>query len=258
MLINENKLVDNNQQARNEEKKVNNFSNQENMEDQNNIEKNSESNTLLVTNLNYNEMKNTLTTSTFNNTTLKDMIQSYNFPANISTLHQALQDAETKLAQCNGVKDKTAQKRVRKAQNDLKAELQKTLLPTPIEEWEYKEEEGKYIIKKSQKMVILAFAPSLMDLSSNDKLAMDIVNDDLLEKNSSKYLTSAGIFANANIVLTDLNGNTIPANTPDVRFILGGYKDIKIMQAIHKLNINALKIHPFILSPTWKIENLHR
>ena len=240
MLINENKLVDNNQQARNEEKKVNNFSNQENMEDQNNIEKNSESNTLLVTNLNYNEMKNTLTTSTFNNTTLKDMIQSYNFPANISTLHQALQDAETKLAQCNGVKDKTAQKRVRKAQNDLKAELQKTLLPTPIEEWEYKEEEGKYIIKKSQKMVILAFAPSLMDLSSNDKLAMDIVNDDLLEKNSSKYLTSAGIFANANIVLTDLNGNTIPANTPDVRFILGGYKDIKIMQAIHKLNINAL------------------
>ena len=210
------------------------------MEDLNNIEKNSESNTLLVTNLNYNEMKNTLTTSTFNNTTLKDMIQSYNFPANISTLHQALQDAETKLAQCNGVKDKAAQKRVRKAQNDLKAELQKTLLPTPIEEWEYKEEEGKYIIKKSQKMVILAFAPSLMDLSSNDKLAMDIVNDDLLEKNSSKYLTSAGIFANASIVLTDLNGNTIPANTPDVRFILGGYKDIKIMQAIHKLNINAL------------------
>ena len=37
MLINENKLVDNNQQARNEEKKVNNFSNQENMEYQNNI-----------------------------------------------------------------------------------------------------------------------------------------------------------------------------------------------------------------------------
>ena len=138
------------------------------------------------------------------------------------------------------MKDKTARKRVRKAQNDLKTELQKTLLPTLIEEWEYKEEGGKCIIEKSQKMVVLAFAPSLINLSSNDKLAMDIVNDDLLEKNSSKFLTSADIFAKEGINLTDLNGNTIPANTPNVRFILGGYKDIKIMQAIHKLNINAL------------------
>ena len=214
-----------------EEKSVNNTLNQENMEYQNNIEKNSERNNTRANNLNNNDMKTI---------TLKDMIQNYNLPANIITLYQALQDAETKLAQCNGVKDKTARKRVRNAQNDLKAELQKTLLPTLIEEWEYKEEGGKCIIEKSKKMMVLAFAPSLINLSSNDKMAMDIVNDDLLEKNSSKFLTSADIFANEGINLTDLNGNTIPANTPDVRFILGGYKDIKIMQAIHKLNINAL------------------
>lgn len=214
-----------------EEKSVNNSLNPEIMEDQNNIEKNSESNNTTTNNLNNNDMKTI---------TLKDMIQNYNLPANILTLYQALQDTETKLVQCNGVKDKTARKRVRKAQNDLKTELQKTLLPTLIEEWEYKEEGGKCIIEKSQKMVVLAFAPSLINLSSNDKLAMDIVNDDLLEKNSSKFLTSADIFAKEGINLTDLNGNTIPANTPNVRFILGGYKDIKIMQAIHKLNINAL------------------
>ena len=125
-----------------EEKSVNNTLNQENMEDQNNIEKNSESNTTIANNLNYNDMKNITTTSTPCNITLKDMIQNYNLSIKISTSYQALQDAETKLAQCNGVKDKTAQKKVRKAQNDLKAELQKTLLPTPIEEWVYKKEEN--------------------------------------------------------------------------------------------------------------------
>ena len=224
-----------------EEKSVNNTLNQENMEDQNNIEKNSESNTTIANNLNYNDMKNITTTSTPCNITLKDMIQNYNLSIKISTSYQALQDAETKLAQCNGVKDKTAQKKVRKAQNDLKAELQKTLLPTPIEEWVYKKEEnGNYSVEVISKMVMIAAAPSLVNLTAKDKLAMDVVNDGLLEKDDPKHFCKAKLFYSEGIELIDLNGNPIPKDTPDVLVMIGSLKEQRIIKAIHAQNLSSI------------------
>jgi len=198
-----------------EEKSVNNTLNQENMEDQNNIEKNSESNTTIANNLNYNDMKNITTTSTPCNITLKDMIQNYNLSIKISTSYQALQDAETKLAQCNGVKDKTAQKKVRKAQNDLKAELQK-------------------------KMVMIPAAPSLVNLTAKDKLAMDVVNDGLLEKDDPKHFCKAKLFYSEGIELIDLNGNPIPKDTPDVLVMIGSIKEQRIIKAIHAQNLSSI------------------
>lgn len=75
--------------------------------------------------------------------------------------------------------------------------------------------------RKKDKVVILGYAPSIINLSTtNDKLAMDIVNDDRLEKDSTKYLATADIFYQENIELRDLNGNIIPANTADVCYML--------------------------------------
>ena len=231
MLDSTDKIVDNNQQTESEAKLVINNLNPEKMEDKNNSEKNSERSNTIVNSLNNSDRK----------ISLEELINEFDLSATIKSLYQELKKAKEKLAQAKENRQKNALRKVARAKKALKEELQKNLLPTPIEKWKPKEEEGKLVIERKIEMVILGYAPSIINLSTtNDKLAMDIVNDDLLEKDSTKYLATADIFYQENIELRDLNGNIIPANTADVCYMLGSVKDQRIIQAIHKLNIDAL------------------
>lgn len=224
------KVVDDSQQMKIEEKLVSNPLTSEIMEDKDNIGTRTQSDTLIKNNLKNKNMKNTL----------EKLIEDFNLPSAISTLHEELKQAEEKLEKTKENRKKSVQKKVAKAKKALKEELQKNLLPTPVEEWKYREENGKCIIEKSIKMIILAFAPSLVTPFSNDKLAMDIVNAGLFEKDTTKYLSSADIFYQENIELKDLNGNSIPPHTTNVYYMLGSLKDQRIMQAIYKQNLDAL------------------
>lgn len=234
-------MVDNNQQIQSEEKSVINPLNPEIMENKNNSGINLERNNTIVNDLNNNDMKSTPLASTDNNNALKDMIQNNNLPTKISTLYQILQDAKTKLVQCNGKREQNARKRVRKAQNDLKEALQQTLLPTPIEEWRYnKGKDGNSSIEIITKMVMIAAVPSLVSLAVKDRLAMDIVDDELFEKNTEKHLTAAGMFFDENITLTTLNGVSIEQKQPDLYVMVGSPKEQRTIQAIYNWNIEAL------------------
>ena len=214
-----------------EAKLVSNTLNPESMEDKDTHKKELEGNNMEITNFKNITM----------NISLEELINKFDLSATIKSLHQELKKAKEKLAQAKENRQKNALRKVARAKKALKEELQKNLLPTPIEKWKPKEEEGKLVIERKVEMVILGYAPSIINLSTtNDKLAMDIVNDDLLEKDSTKYLATADIFYQENIELRDLNGNIIPANTADVCYMLGSVKDQRIIQAIHKLNIDAL------------------
>ena len=231
MLENNNKIVGNNQQTESEAKLVSNTLNPESMEDKDTLKRELEGNNMEINNLKNSTMK----------ISLEELINEFDLSATIKSLYQELKKAKEKLAQAKENRQKNALRKVARAKKALKEELQKNLLPTPIEKWKPKEEEGKLVIERKIEMVILGYAPSIINLSTtNDKLAMDIVNDDLLEKDSTKYLATADIFYQENIELRDLNGNIIPANTADVCYMLGSVKDQRIIQAIHKLNIDAL------------------
>lgn len=231
MLENNNKIVGNNQQTESEAKLVSNTLNPESMEDKDTLKRELEGNNMEINNLKNSTMK----------ISLEELINELDLSATIKSLYEELKKAKEKLAQAKEERKKNALRKVARAKKALKEELQKNLLPTPIEKWKPKEEEGKLVIERKIEMVILGYAPSIINLSTtNDKLAMDIVNDDLLEKDSTKYLATADIFYQENIELRDLNGNIIPANTADVCYMLGSVKDQRIIQAIHKLNIDAL------------------
>ena len=200
MLENNNKIVGNNQQTESEAKLVSNTLNPESMEDKDTLKRELEGNNMEINNLKNSTMK----------ISLEELINELDLSATIKSLYEELKKAKEKLAQAKENRQKNALRKVARAKKALKEELQKNLLPTPIEKWKPKEEEGKLVIERKIEMVILGYAPSIINLSTtNDKLAMDIVNDDLLEKDSTKYLATADIFYQENIELRDLNGRCL-------------------------------------------------
>ncbi|HJF71758.1 MAG TPA: hypothetical protein K8V05_13475 [Butyricimonas virosa] len=100
--------------------------------------------------------------------------------------------------------------------------------------------ENGYFIKTEIKPVIIAVIPDLTKLPKKDKLAREVLNDELLEKDDPKHFCKAELFYSEGIELIDLNGNPIPKDTPDVLVMVGSIKEQRIIKAIHAQNLSSI------------------
>lgn len=109
-----------------------------------------------------------------------------------------------------------------------------------VEIWTKEKVENGYFIKTEIKPMIIAVIPDLTKLPKKDKLAREILNEVLLEKNDPKHFCKAELFYSEGIELLDLNGNPIPRDTPDVLVIVGSIKEQRIIKAIHSQNLTFI------------------
>ena len=79
-----------------------------------------------------------------------------------------------------------------------------------------------------------------MKLQKRDKLAQEVLNEELLEKDDPKHFCKAELFYPEGIELIDLNGNPIPQDTPNVLVMIGSTKEQRIIRAIYKQNVKML------------------
>ena len=120
--------------------------------------------------------------------------------------------------------------------NELKASLHKM----PVEICTKEAKAGGYFVKTERKEMIIAKIANLTSLPEKDKLAREVLNDELLEKNDPKHFCKAELFYSEGIKLIDLNGNPIPKDTPDVLVMIGSIKEQRITKAIHAQNLSSI------------------
>ena len=120
--------------------------------------------------------------------------------------------------------------------NELKASLHKM----PVEICTKEAKAGGYFVKTERKEMIIAKIANLTSLPEKDKLAREVLNDELLEKNDPKHFCKAELFYSEGIKLIDLNGNPIPKDTPDVLVMIGSIKEQRIIKAIHAQNLSSI------------------
>ena len=120
--------------------------------------------------------------------------------------------------------------------NELKASLHKM----PVEICTKEATADGYFVKTERKEMIIAKIANLTSLPEKDKLAREVLNDELLEKNDPKHFCKAELFYSEGIELLDLNGNPIPKDTPDVLVMIGSIKEQRIIKAIHAQNLSSI------------------
>ena len=113
-------------------------------------------------------------------------------------------------------------------------------LQSQVEIWTKEKVENGYFIKTEIQPVIIAVIPDLMKLQKRDKLAQEVLNEELLEKDDPKHFCKAELFYSEGIELIDLNGNPIPQDTPNVLVMIGSIKEQRIIRAIYKQNVKML------------------
>jgi len=134
-----------------------------------------------------------------------------------------------------------ARKKVEKARKAFKTELEKHTLPIPVEFWSMEEEEEDNILyKKETKHVILATLPLFNISPRTTRKAMELLDSPSLELNSSKFMVAAELFYKERVELSDLNGNPIPENTPNVYVLACPVKEQVVLAAIYRKNLEAI------------------
>lgn len=113
-------------------------------------------------------------------------------------------------------------------------------LQSQVEIWTKEKVDNGYFIKTEIQPVIIAVIPDLMKLQKRDKLAQEVLNEELLEKDDPKHFCKAELFYSEGIELIDLNGNPIPQDTPNVLVMIGSTKEQRIIRAIYKQNVKML------------------
>ena len=119
-------------------------------------------------------------------------------------------------------------------------ELKASLHKMPVEICTKEAKAGGYFVKTERKEMIIAKIANLTSLPEKDKLAREVLNDELLEKNDPKHFCKAELFYSEGIKLIDLNGNPIPKDTPDVLVMIGSIKEQRITKAIHAQNLSSI------------------
>lgn len=119
-------------------------------------------------------------------------------------------------------------------------ELKASFHKMPVEICTKEVKEDGYFMRTERKEIIIAKVANLTSLPKKDKLAREILNDGLLEKDDQKHFCKAELFYSEGIELIDLNGNPIPKDTPDVLVMIGSIKEQRIIKAFHSKNLISI------------------
>lgn len=119
-------------------------------------------------------------------------------------------------------------------------ELKASLNKMPVEICTKEAKAGGYFVKTERKEMIIAKIANLTSLPEKDKLAREILNEALLEKDDPKHFCKAELFYSEGIELIDLNGNPIQKDTSDVLVMIGSIKEQRIIKAIHSKNLSSI------------------
>lgn len=160
---------------------------------------------------------------------------------NLESAKENVIKARTNLKSHTGSRgEKKYHKELIKAESAYKKELMKTPLKLPVEIWTVENKEGIEILRKEKQEVIIALSPLNYTVTKqNVKQAEELYTNKHFEQNEAKYFTSGEIFYKENIPLTDLNGNSIPKDTP-VIVPIGSVQIQIIIATLYKLNITAM------------------
>ena len=169
----------------------------------------------------------------------KRVMKEKNTPT-LAALQSAVKAAKEKLEQCTEREKEKIQKQLARAKNAYRKKLQQTVLPMPVEFWVQEPRGEEYITKKEVKEVIIAQNPSFCTTTRGRQQVKEIYNNPYFEKDAAKYMTSAQIYFDANITLTDLNNNPIQKGGQDVLVPVCSAKEQLVIQLIYSLNIEAM------------------
>lgn len=175
---------------------------------------------------------------------MKEKVESGN-ANNIHILRQEVEDAKQEMENYTGNKKTVRAKLVttyNKALKALKAVIERQMRPVlSVQIWrtESDEKDAIMIAKEEKEIIIAVSSYNLQTKPAAIKMALQCLTDKHFEVDAPKYVTPAELFYNAGIKLTDLNGNIIPQNTPNVYVPVGGADQHTIFFAAHKMNIDA-------------------
>lgn len=182
----------------------------------------------------------------------------------IDQLRQEAEDAKKAVEEnADGLKTKQKAREVtyRKAVKAIKKWFEKQLLPLlPVQFWhtESDEKDAVMITKKEAEIIIGISDYNLQTKPTVIDIATECLTDLFFEYDAPKYVTPAKLFYNNGIELKDLNGNTIPKDTPNVYVPIGGAATHAVFCAAHKLNIEE-KVNnaPKIILSNVRVKNLN-
>lgn len=136
----------------------------------------------------------------------------------------------------------SAQTNIAKAKRKYIAALQSVELPTTkVEFWEVEEADAESILinKKRADIIIATSTYSMTVTKVAVELGKDLIKDSKFEK-TTLFVTDAKLFYEADIELTDLNGNIIPKGTPNVYVSVDTANGFWQWKTYHETNINAI------------------
>lgn len=136
----------------------------------------------------------------------------------------------------------SAQTNIAKAKRKYTAALQAVELPTTkVEFWEVEEANTESILinKKRADIIIATSTYSMTVTKVAVELGKDLIKDSKFEK-TTLFVTDAKLFYEAEIELTDLNGNIIPKGTPNVYVSVDTAYGFWRWKTYHEANINAI------------------
>lgn len=136
----------------------------------------------------------------------------------------------------------SAQTNIVKAKRNYIAALQAVELPTTkVELWEVEEANAESIlIKKKRADIIIATSTYSMTVTKVAvELGKDLIKDSKFEK-ATLFVTDAKLFYEAEIELTDLNGNIISKGTPNVYVSVDTANGFWQWKTYHETNLNAI------------------
>ncbi len=217
--------------------------------------------TTMVAGENNNEFKNKETMTSLKETGDKVMPKN---EKSIVELRQEAEDAKKAVEEnADGLKTKQKARGViyRKAVKAVKTWFEKQslpLLPVLFCHTESDEKDAMMITKKEAEIIIGISDYNLQTKPTVIDIATECLTDPLFEYDAPKYVTPADLFYNNGIELKDLNGNTIPKNTPNVYVPVGGAATHAVFCAAHKLNIEAeVNNTPKIILNNVRVKNLN-
>jgi len=158
----------------------------------------------------------------------------------------ALQEARKFLSD-NAGKDKgivdAAERSVKKAKRAYATALTAIELPTlPVEFWTVTEsDDTKEVISKEIKSIIIATSVYSMNVTKvNVEFGKNLIVDKKFEQANPLYLVKADMFYQVKEELTDLNGNPVPQDTPNVYVPVDMAGDYWQWATYHQSNIDAM------------------
>ncbi|WP_291581149.1 hypothetical protein [Bacteroides sp.] len=194
------------------------------------------------------EVNNTSSVESFNNketmTTENQTTALIKYNA-VEQAQMALEEKKRFLADnANADKNiiKSAQVNINKAEKEYAEALKSVKLPiTHVEVWEVKESTAdcEIISKKKSEIIIAVSNYNMATTKANTELGKELIQEDKFEK-QPLFVTEAELFYKVNIELKDLNGNTIPKDTPNVYVPVDNANQYWQWQAYHEANINSI------------------